>query len=207
MREKVRLIGKAEKLYHEISTLQESNISLQVFQIRPSSNQELFLKFPDGTELGYLSERMKNTFGPLKELPHFELEACITLKSIIDALSKATTAAEAAIRVEIHVYGPKILRDQFGRHISNGNLFLQHPDMCRPGVTYDNPHILRFDDLEDSDLGEETDATEDDVEADLSVESDEDFEETITTVYQFLRRPNQLNRLKEKVIMIGSLYP
>ncbi|KAJ5560339.1 SNF2 family N-terminal domain-containing protein [Penicillium frequentans] len=207
VREKVKLIGEAEKLYHKILTLQESNISRQVFQIRPSSNEEFFLIFPDATELGYLSERMKKAFEPLKELPHFELEAHITLKSIMDALSKAKTAAEAAIRVEVHVYGSNILRDQFGRQISNGHLFLQHPDMCRPGIRYDNPHILRFDDLEDSELEGETDATEDDVEADLSVESDEEIKETITTVYQFLRRPNQLKRLKESGTMLGSLYP
>jgi hypothetical protein len=201
------LVGKGEHLRRKIVALQESNLPRQLFQIRPSSDGELFLTFPDATELGYLSERMKRTFKPLIGLPQFEIEAWNTLNPILDALSRAKTSAEAAIRVDVHVYGLETLRDQFGRQLSKGNLFLQHPDMCRPGIRYDNPHILRFDEIEDSDVEEETDAAEDEGEADVSFECDEVFEETIASVFQSLQRPDRLNRLKETGNLIGSLYP
>ncbi|KAJ5405768.1 helicase [Penicillium sp. CMV-2018d] len=205
--EKVKLVGKGEHLCQRIAALQESNISRQVFQIQLSTDGEIFLVFPDATELGYLSERVKRTLKPLIGSPHFELEAWSTLNPIMDALSKAKTSAEAAIRVDIHVYGLEHLRDQVGRQLSKGNLFLQHPDMCRPGIRYDNPHFLRFDDIEDSDVQEETNAAEDGGEIDVSFECDTKFDETIATVFQSLRRPDKLNRLKETGNLIGSLYP
>ncbi|KAJ6086757.1 helicase [Penicillium canescens] len=205
--EKVKLVGKGEHLRQRIAALQESNLSCQVFQIQLSIDGEIFLTFPDATELGYLSERMKRTLKPLIGSPHFEMEAWNTLNPIMDALSKAKTSAEAAIRVDIHVYGLENLRDQVGRQLSKGNLFLQHPDMCRPGIRYDNPHILRFDEIEDSDVEEETNAAEDEGETDVSFECDAEFEETIATVFQSLRRPDKLNRLKETGNLIGSLYP
>ncbi|KAJ5195938.1 helicase [Penicillium cf. viridicatum] len=135
------------------------------------------------------------------------MEAWNTLSSIMDALSKAKTSSEAAIRVDIHVYGLENLRDQIGRQLSKGNLFLQHPDMCRPGIRYDNPHILRFDEREDSDVEEVTNAAEDEGQIDVSFECDAEFDETIATVFQSLRRPDKLNRLKETGNLIGSLYP
>lgn len=205
--EKVKLVGKGEHLRQSIAALQESNFSRQVFQIQLSVDGELFLKFPDATELGYLSERMKRTLKPLIGSPHFEMEAWNTLNSIMDALSKAKTSAEAAIRVNIHVYGLENLRDQIGRQLSKGNLFLQHPDMCRPGIRYDNPHILRFDEIEDSDVGEVTNAAEDEGQIGVSCECDAGFDETIATVFQSLRRPDKLNRLKETGNLVGSLYP
>ncbi|KUM63746.1 hypothetical protein ACN42_g3353 [Penicillium freii] len=205
--EKVKLVGKGEHLRQRIAALQESNISRQVFQIQLSTDGEIFLTFPDATELGYLSERMKRTLKPLIGSPHFELEAWNTLNPIMDALSKAKRSAEAAIRVDIHVYGLENLRDQIGRQLSKGNLFLQHPDMCRPGIRYDNPHFLRFDEIEDSDVEEETNAAEDEGEIDVSFEDDTKFDETIATVFQSLRRPDKLSRLKDTGNLIGSLYP
>lgn len=100
MHEKVKLVGKGEHLRRKIAALQGSNLARQVFLVRPSSDGELFLMFPDATELGYLSERMKLTLNPLIELPYFEIEAWTTLNSILDALSKAKMSAEATIRVE-----------------------------------------------------------------------------------------------------------
>lgn len=190
-----------------IAALQGSNISRQVFQIRLSNDGELFLTFPDGREFGYLSERMKRTLKPLIGSPHFEMEAWNTLNPIMDALSKAKTPTEAAIRVDIHVYGLGNLRNQIGRQLSKGNLFLQHPDMCRPGIRYDNPHILRFDEIEDSEVEEETNAAEDEGDIDVSFECDVGFDETIATVFQSLRRPDKLNRLRETENLLGSLYP
>jgi hypothetical protein len=205
--EKVKLVGNGEHLRQRIAAVQESNLSRQVFQIQLSIDGEIFLTFTDATELGYLSERTKRTLKPLIGLPHFEMEAWNTLNPIMDALSKAKTSAEAAIRVDIHVYGLESLRDQVGRQLSKGNLFLQHPDMCRLGIRYDNPHILRFDEIEDSDVEEETNAAEDEGETDVSFECDAEFDETIATVFQSLRRPDKLNRLKETGNLIGSLYP
>jgi hypothetical protein len=205
--EKVKLVGKGEHLRRKIVALQEGNLSRQVFQIRPSSDGELFLTFPDATEFGYLSERMKRTLKPLIGLPHFEIEGWSPLHPILDALIRAKTSADAAIRMDLHVYGLKSLRDQFGKQLSKGNLFLQHPDMCRPGIRYDNPHILRFEEMEDRNVEEETGAADDEGEADVSFECDEDFEKTIENVFQSLRRPDKLNRLKETENLTVSLYP
>ncbi|KAJ5725809.1 helicase [Penicillium malachiteum] len=168
--EKVKLVGKGEHLRGKIMALKQSNLNLlrQVFQIKPSAAGELFLIFPDGTEFGYMSEKAKRTFGQLIELSQLEFETWISLTSILDVLRLAETSAEAAIRVDVHVYGLETRQDQIGRQISR--------------IRYDNPHILRFDDEKESDVEEEGNFAEEEAESNLSVEGDEDFQEIIATV-------------------------
>jgi hypothetical protein len=170
--------------------------------------------FADGVDLGYLSEKMVRAVEMLVNLPRFELEAFTNLDVIIDAVRRARKPSDAAIRVNINFYGLKDSRDRVGKELSDKGFFLQWPNMDtrRPGVTYDNPHILRLDGMDGTD---ET-ATEDEEDAedatsspevDSPQESDEDFQETIAEVFRSLRRGEGLNRLEGSDNLNRALFP
>lgn len=168
---------------------------------------DLFLMFQDSTQLGYLSTRMKEILEPLLRLPLFELEVQSALSPIMDTLRDIQTPSEAAVRVNIHVYGLESHRDQSDRKMSKGNLFLQPPDRCRPGIRYSNPQIMQFDDVEDSNIEDEMSAAEDESGVDISLDSDKSFDETIATVFQSLQRPRERNPIREVGDLNGALYP
>lgn len=149
---------------------------------------------------------MSQTLSPLIGNSCFEMEAWVPVIAILDAISNVNTSSEPAIRVNIHVYGLDSLKDQVGRHLSKGKLFLQHPDMCRPGTRYENPQMLVFDDLgalhfeEDAEVYEEPEIPQ-------SVEYDGEFEEMIATVFQSLRRGDNLSQIKGAENLTCPLYP
>ncbi|KAF7136911.1 hypothetical protein CNMCM5793_006573 [Aspergillus hiratsukae] len=183
--QKVKLVGNGQELQEKVSKLKEDNQWNQKFNIRHSSDKQLFLVFADGVDLGYLSEKMVRAVEMLVPLPRFELEAFTSLDVIIDAIRRARKPSDAAIRVNINFYGLKNSRDRVGKDLSDKGLFLQCPNMDarRPGET----------DTEEEE--EEEDATSS-PEADSPQESDEDFQETIAEVFRSLRRGEGLNRLE-----------
>lgn len=207
MHVQVRLVNKKESLRRKVAKLQKDGITHQVFLIRLATNGDFFLVFPDLTQLGYLSKRMKETLEPLIGVPQIELEVYSALNPIMDTLRDTQTSSDAAIRVNIHFYGLESHRDQSDRKMSKGNLFLQPPDRCRPGIRYQNPQILQFDDVEDSNIEDEISATEDESGVDILLDSDKSFDETIATVFQSLRRPRAQNPIREIGDLNGALYP
>ncbi|CAI7571851.1 unnamed protein product [Penicillium bialowiezense] len=205
--EKVKLVYKKETLRQKVAKLQKDGITHGVFLVRPATKGDLFLMFQDSTQLGYLSKRMKEILEPLLRLPFFELEVHSALSTITDTLRDDQTPSEAAVRVNIHLYGLESHRDQSDRKMSKGNLFLQPPDRCRPGIRYSNPQIMQFDDVEDSNIEDEMSATDDESGVDISLDSDKSFDETIATVLQSLQRPREQNPIREIGDLNGALYP
>jgi hypothetical protein len=146
-------------------------------------------------------------------IPQFEVEAHADLNTIIHAL-RAVKAAEAAIRVDVNVYGADGSRDKVGRELSKKGLFLQEPDVRRVGTRYDNPHLLRLEGMDDGESEEEGegDGVEGEGEAEVGEEEslperDADFDETIAEVYRNLRRGDGLTRLEGGENLSKALYP
>ncbi|KAL2837867.1 SNF2 family N-terminal domain-containing protein [Aspergillus pseudodeflectus] len=213
LRERVRLVGRGTELQEKIIKLRDSNTWNPTFSIRQSSSGELFLAFPDGTDFGRLSEKMVKALHKLMSIPQFEVEAHADLNTIIHAL-RAVKAAEAAIRVDVNVYGGEGSRDRVGWELSKKGLFLQEPDVKRDGTRYDNPHLLRLDGMEDGESEEERDGVEAEGEGEAEggeeeapPERDADFDETIAEVYRNLRRGDGLTRLEGGKNLSKALYP
>lgn len=186
--------------------LKKSTMPYQIFRILPGIERKLCLHFSDSTFLGYLPKQMNQTLSPLIGSLSFEMEAWVPIIAILDAISNVNTSAEPAIRVNIHVYGHPTSKDQIGKHLSKGKLFLQHPDMCRPGTRYDNPQMLVFDDLGAPDFEEDAEVYEE-MEIPQPVEYDGEFEEMIATVFQSLRRGDNLSQIKGAENLTRPLYP
>ncbi|KAL4928301.1 SNF2 family N-terminal domain-containing protein [Aspergillus undulatus] len=213
LRERVKLLGKGQDLHEKVARLKEKDSGRShAFRVQKNvDNGELFLSFSDGTSLGYLSEKMVKALDTLIDLPRFELEAFAPLNEISEAIRRAGKAADAKFRVNINVYGLESNRDQVGKELSGSGLFLQVPDISRPNVIYDNPHMLRMGGMEESDTEDEEEAAEIEPEVevvgDAQPERDADFEETIAEVFDSLRRQDGLNQLEGGENLSGSLYP
>ncbi|KAE8323577.1 SNF2 family N-terminal domain-containing protein [Aspergillus sergii] len=205
--EKVKLVGIGQDLETKILALKETNQHVQTLTIQPSSDGSLFLRFPDGTELGYLSKKMEQALQGLIGRPLFEIDALTNLNSLIESLRRAGKPSDAAARVSINVYGRESDRDEVGRELSNKDLFLQHPDGCRAGVKYDNPHILRLDGMDETDTDEEDeeDVTEVDV-AETTPEQEEGLRETLDEVFNSLTRGDHLRQLGGSETLNRTLY-
>jgi hypothetical protein len=201
-------VGIGHELHEKVAKLNGYNQWNQKFCIRQSSNQQLFLMFADGAELGYLSEKMIRAVENLINLPRFELEAFTNPGIIIDAIRRARKTSDAVIRVNINFYGLNSYRDQVGKELSDKGLFLQLPDVGvrRPGIMYDNPHILRLDGMDETDTEVEEDA--DGLrQVDSPEESEEEFQDTITEVFSALRRGEGLKRLEGSENLKKALFP
>ncbi|OOO13417.1 SNF2-related protein [Aspergillus oryzae] len=205
--EKVKLVGIGQDLETKILALKETNQHFQTLTIQPSSDGPLFLRFPDGTDLGYLSKKMEQALQELIGRPLFEIDALTNLNSLIDSLRRAGKPSDAAARVSINVYGRESDRDKVGRELSNKDLFLQHPDGCRVGVKYDNPHILHLDGMDETDTDEEDeeDVIEVDV-AETTPEQEEGLRETLDEVFNSLTRGDHLRQLGGSETLNRTLY-
>ncbi|RAQ55444.1 helicase [Aspergillus flavus] len=205
--EKVKLVGIGQDLETKILALKETNQHFQTLTIQPSSDGPLFLRFPGGTDLGYLSKKMEQALQELIGRPLFEIDALTNLNSLIDSLRRAGKPSDAAARVSINVYGRESDRDKVGRELSNKDLFLQHPDGCRVGVKYDNPHILHLDGMDETDTDEEDeeDVIEVDV-AETTPEQEEGLRETLDEVFNSLTRGDHLRQLGGSETLNRTLY-
>ncbi|KAL4786745.1 SNF2 family N-terminal domain-containing protein [Aspergillus varians] len=209
--ERVKLVGKGQELQEKLARLKESNPRrAPPFRIQHSTkDNQLFLSLPDGTHFGYLSEKMLKGLENLRDLQCFEIEALVPFAEITKAIDRAAKATDAKFRADINVYGLGSDRDQVGKELSRSGLFLQVPDVCRLGIKYDNPHMLRLDGMDETDTeGEEAaEADLDPEEANTSPEQDNGFDETIAEVFGSLQRQEGLNRLEGGEDLSSTLFP
>ncbi|GAB1194180.1 hypothetical protein APSETT444_003421 [Aspergillus pseudonomiae] len=110
--EKVKLVGKGQELETKILALKDNSQHIHTLSIQPSGDGSLFLRFPDGTDLGYLSRKMEQALEALICLPLFEIDALTNLNSLVESLRRAGKPADAATRVSINVYGREYDRDE-----------------------------------------------------------------------------------------------
>ncbi|KAI9376650.1 SNF2 family N-terminal domain-containing protein [Aspergillus egyptiacus] len=205
--EKVKLLGKGQELQEKISKLIQSNPSRShTFPIKPSSNGELFLMFPDGTSLGHLSEKMVRALKHLADRPQSELEALADLSQIAHAIRRTRKATDAVVRVNVNIYGRESDRDRIGKVFSDHNLFLQPPEVCRPGLKYSNPQMLRLEGMDSLVIEEDGSSEEEEGATHSPSERDADFEETMAEVYDGLTRGDGLTRLEGGENLNKDLY-
>ncbi|KAH8689021.1 putative helicase [Talaromyces proteolyticus] len=215
--ELAKLVGKGEELEKKLQYLLKHGSSYtppstHTLALSKSRDNQIFLKFADGMELGYLSEKMKHGLDNLIDKPLVEFNAVIHLRNVIDAISRARKSSEARFRVNINVYGPEEDRRHVGKELSDKGLFLQKPDERRQGTLYDNPHILPLDDMDDS-VDNDTDHAEHDhsdqgeILNSSSDSRDENIQQTMAGVFSSLTRGDELNCVSGSEILNCPLYP
>jgi len=160
-----------------------------IFGVRKDADK-VTVAFADGSEFGILNEHASKALGKLVDESKVDLDCLAPTLTLREKIEKASKAKDAIVRVDINVYGARSARKDVGRYLSDNKLYLQRPDQLRPGLEYDNPHILHF-----SDMATETFefAPEPCLNDNPTTKSTEAFRQTISDVYSSLKRGNRLN--------------
>ena len=202
-------MGQGEDLQRRVQEIRNGGSYLPrsyTLRVRPSAELQLFLKFVDNGDLGYLNEKMEGKLKDIANEPSIELDAVVNLQSLSDAIRRAQKQSDAAIRVDVNIYGPEASRDRVGKYLSDKGLFLQPPNEKRRGARYDNPHILQLDGLDESDTdGSDSDSVA--ASSNESSEQNEDFQETIAEVFNSLTRSDDLRGVRGSEGLNRALYP
>ena len=193
----VRIVGRGQEHIKNVQRLRQNvqhASTSHAFSMRKSSDQQLFLRFPDGSDLGYLTERLANALKTLFDRPDMEFEAFASLALLEETIRRCGKASEAAMRVNINVYGPISDREDVGKTMSSAHLFLQDPDHCRPGIEYINPHIIQFSEIESEE--EQSLDNNNDFFLEPNPSQDKEFTQEIAEVFDSLRRGQDLHRVQ-----------
>jgi hypothetical protein len=128
----------------------------------------------------------------LLEFPSLHYEAIGDTSSLRESISRATKPSEAVVRVNINIYGPKDSGKDVGGLLTTHKVYLQSPDVRRPGSRYENPHILTFKDMDISSvhqLNQEHNG--------LYISKDaEELHETVSHLYASLKRGKDLKQVE-----------
>jgi SWI/SNF-related matrix-associated actin-dependent regulator of chromatin subfamily A3 len=173
------------------------------FSIGGSSTQ-LVLRFQDGTEFGVLNNHTSAALKDLIDRSSIQFDALGSTLTLLETIGKATKASDAVVRVNINVYGPKEAGKETGRHLTTHRVYLQRPDKLRPESLYDNPHVLKFPDMDMSSLEYPLEVAP----ARVSTSSNaEHFRKTISNVYASLTRGTKLKRVDGDHRIATQLLP
>ncbi len=200
----VRVSGKMLEIDSKLKEhLEARDEDAYIFAVGKSPTQ-IVLKFPDGTEFGFLNGHASKALESLVLQPAFQFEAIGSVQAIRETIGRVTKAADAVVRVNINVYGPKESSKEIGRHLSSQKLYLQRPDKLRIGATYENPHALTFSDMQISSFENQLDVGS---KRAPKLDDAEKFRETISNVYSSLTRGANLNKIEGDRRLKRTLLP
>jgi hypothetical protein len=185
----VKLVGDMTTLNARLARPQGSSEDvIQVFTLetRPS---HILLTLPDGTEFGYLRDNMTKALEPLLRGESLEFEGIAMLWRLRDRINKASRSIDALVHVNINIYGPRSMATSVGKELSSHKVWLQKPDHFKRQLSYDNPQMLRFPDLDHSLLFE---PAHDEVISSRTVHKEDRLAQMVSEVYGSLQRANEL---------------
>ncbi|CAG7555879.1 unnamed protein product [Fusarium equiseti] len=105
--------------------------------------KQVMLCFPDEDKhFGHLSSAAGQTLMPLITKPRVTVEPLALKVDLREIIHRANKSADARVKVDINIYGPRSISSSVGEALSNGKLWLQRSSHGRQGLEYDNPHFL-----------------------------------------------------------------
>jgi SWI/SNF-related matrix-associated actin-dependent regulator of chromatin subfamily A3 len=157
------------------------------------SSTEIYLRFPDNSEFGLLNSHISKALLDLIDRPSIQFDAIASTLTLRETIGRAVKESDAVVRVDINVYGSTDASEAVGRHLSTHHVYLQRPDRKRPGSVYDNPHVLKFADMQMPSHEHQLEL----VVPRVSTSGDaEQFRQTVSKVYASLTRGTKLNRVE-----------
>ncbi|ESU17188.1 hypothetical protein FGSG_10471 [Fusarium graminearum PH-1] len=111
---------------------------------KPTEYQkQVMLCFPeDEKHFGHLSSAAGQTLMPLITRPRVEVAPLALKIDLREIIHRANKSADARVKVDINIYGPRSVGTSIGEVLSNGKLWLQRSSHSKNGTEYDNPHFL-----------------------------------------------------------------
>ncbi|RYP37143.1 hypothetical protein DL767_003097 [Monosporascus sp. MG133] len=135
----VKLVGEMQTIDGRLG---KSEAGYERFKLDERQDHILLCFDDDGKDFGYLRSGVGRTLAPLLAKSYVEFEPIVRTSNLKETIGRAKTPAEAMVKVDINVYGPRRAAAEVGDDLSGGKLWLQKSDHARHGVVYDNPHFL-----------------------------------------------------------------
>jgi SWI/SNF-related matrix-associated actin-dependent regulator of chromatin subfamily A3 len=175
--------------------LKPAHGSNDYYEFNIGSSPGHVLKFQDNVDFGRVNAHTSKVLENLFSKPSIQIEVFGSRSAIREAIGRATKATDAIARVNINVYGPgeaTEVREEVAHHLSGRKIYLQRPDNPRPGTVYDNPHVLKFPDMDISSFVYKELAPRR-----TKVSGDpEKLQKIVDNVYASLTRGSKLNRME-----------
>jgi len=165
---------------------------MQMFTLQAKLDH-ILLSFQNGTQFGYLRDNMTDALKPHLTSEDLVFEAVASSENLRARIAKAEKQADAIVNVDINIYGPRERAKAIGEELSDKKVWLQKPDYYKREFSYENPHLIRFPDLEHTvleDIVQEVQSSEP-VPPQPVIST---VEEMITGVYRELHRADDLDR-------------
>ncbi|KAL6401433.1 DNA repair and recombination protein rad5c [Ilyonectria robusta] len=146
----VKLIGDMTNLLTQLNPSEESPRSgIQTFSLEPQSDHILLL-LPNNTPFGHLRDKLTKALTPLLRWDSLQFEAVVLSQGVRGKISKIDKSGEAIVQVDINIYGPSDQATKVGDKLTEDKLWFQRPDYYKNQYPYENPHVIRFPELEGS---------------------------------------------------------
>ncbi|CAM1506220.1 Fc.00g058610.m01.CDS01 [Cosmosporella sp. VM-42] len=146
----VKLMGDMTNLVDQLtSSMGSPSSNIQILSLRYQADH-ILLHLPNGTEFGCLRQPITRALKPLLERKDLDFEAIALLDLLRKRINRADKAGDAIVPVDINVYGPRDKLDDIGKKFSSQKIWLQRPRYHKKNILYENPHVIRFPDLEDT---------------------------------------------------------
>ncbi|KAH6988833.1 hypothetical protein BKA56DRAFT_427375, partial [Ilyonectria sp. MPI-CAGE-AT-0026] len=95
-------------------------------------------------EFGYLRSGAAKTIARVLSQPNVDFEPVALKSALREIIERTNRPAEAVVKLDINVYGPRRESSRVGDALSRGKLWLQRPDHSRGRIVYENPHFLNL---------------------------------------------------------------
>ncbi|KAH8889022.1 hypothetical protein GQ53DRAFT_843116 [Thozetella sp. PMI_491] len=135
----VKVVGDLKAINDQLGT---NNTGYGYFKINEQQDHVLLSFYEQDMDFGHLRSGVGKTLTPLLSKPNVEFEPTRSIPNLRETIGNARKSAEAMVKVDINIYGPRRMANDVGEALSNGKLWLQKPDHARPGMPYNNPHFL-----------------------------------------------------------------
>ncbi|KAJ9139227.1 DNA repair and recombination protein rad5c [Coniochaeta hoffmannii] len=186
----VKVQGQASQLLPQLARAEGH--FMQMFTLQAKLDH-ILLSFQNGTQFGYLRDNMTDALKPHLTSEDLVFEAVASSENLRARIAKAEKQADAIVNVDINIYGPRERAKAIGEELSDKKVWLQKPDYYKREFSYENPHLIRFPDLEHTvleDIVQEVQSSEP-VPPQPVIST---VEEMITGVYRELHRADDLDR-------------
>ncbi|KAF2973070.1 hypothetical protein GQX73_g632 [Xylaria multiplex] len=151
----------------------------------------LIITFSDGVTLGILSDSMFESLGSIMERESaFFLEGVAPLNLLRERIGKINKSSDRKIRIDINVYGSRDTRTKIGEELSLKKVWLQKPDNYKTNFPYDNPHVVKFPEINHVSAGANDMRRPPDEEGQLAKQ--DRIQKIVSDVYVSLQRAGEL---------------
>ncbi|KAI1629297.1 SNF2 family N-terminal domain-containing protein [Exophiala viscosa] len=97
---------------------------------------------------GQVRDGLYNPLSAIYKLTGVSPIAYVPKEDCLRVINRAKKQRDAEVNVDINVYGPASACSEVGRILSLERLYLQHPRHRHAGFSYQNPHMLAYNDIQ-----------------------------------------------------------